>query len=91
METTVTIDKAGRVVIPKKARDRLGIGAGQSLTFKADERGFWLEPQESSVQVYMKNGLLVARGKGTITAEEIEVERQQMYRERLERAWNPDA
>jgi AbrB family looped-hinge helix DNA binding protein len=40
----VTVDRVGRIVIPKRLRDALGIGAGTRLELVADGAGLRLEP-----------------------------------------------
>ena len=90
MNMQLTIDKAGRVVIPKKVRDHFGIGAGDSMKLTTDERGVRLEPEEPPTRIYMKNGLPVCRGTGTITSEEVERARMQIYEQRAARSWNPE-
>jgi AbrB family looped-hinge helix DNA binding protein len=44
MQLTVTIDKAGRVVIPKKIRDELRLGAGDTLTLEREGERLTLRP-----------------------------------------------
>jgi AbrB family looped-hinge helix DNA binding protein len=38
MTTKITIDKAGRIVIPKPLRERLRLGAGDTLALQSEER-----------------------------------------------------
>lgn len=59
---TVTIDKAGRVVIPAAVRQRLGLRPGTPLELSSDDIAIRLEPVVSPPQlVRRKSGLLVAR------------------------------
>ncbi len=44
MHATVTIDKAGRIVIPKPVRDKLRLGAGDILALEAEDDQFVLKP-----------------------------------------------
>ena len=44
MDTTVTIDKAGRIVIPKDIRDELRLGAGDTLTLESEGESVTLRP-----------------------------------------------
>lgn len=53
--TTVSIDRFGRLLIPKKLRDRLGLEAGKTLMFKEAGR-LILEP-EGEVRLRVKDGL----------------------------------
>ena len=55
----VTIDRAGRVVVPKRLRDELKLEAGTTLEIRAREGRIELEP----VTVPMR---LVRRGKGLV-------------------------
>jgi AbrB family looped-hinge helix DNA binding protein len=57
METTV--DRAGRVVIPKRMRDRLGLGAGVAITI--DDVGDHLEirPTGASARLVERGGRMV--------------------------------
>jgi AbrB family looped-hinge helix DNA binding protein len=55
----VTIDHAGRVVVPKRLRDELGLQGGMLLEIRTREGRIELEP----VGVPMR---LVRRGKGLV-------------------------
>lgn len=55
----VTLDKYGRIVVPKSARDRLGIGAGTDLTIEVEEGRLVLKPIPQSV-LEERDGLLVS-------------------------------
>ena len=59
---TVTIDKAGRVVIPARIRERLGLRPGTPLAVSSDDVAIRLEPVASPPKlVRRRSGLLVAR------------------------------
>jgi AbrB family looped-hinge helix DNA binding protein len=56
----VSIDRAGRVVIPKDLRDRLGIGADAELEVDADGDSIRLTPVRSPGRRYVeRDGLPV--------------------------------
>lgn len=44
---TVTVNDRGQIVIPKAARDKFGIGAGDRLIVVADDKGVALIPAET--------------------------------------------
>ena len=44
---TVTVNDRGQIVIPKAARDRFGVGAGDRLLVAADDKGIALIPVET--------------------------------------------
>jgi len=55
----VTIDKAGRLVVPKALRDELRLEAGTVLEIRAREGRIELEPAHTPMR-------LVRRGKGLV-------------------------
>lgn len=55
----VVIDGAGRLVIPKELRDRLGITPGSTVTLTDAGTGVLLEPAG-------QHGRIVDRGKGPV-------------------------
>lgn len=55
----VTIDKAGRLVVPKALRDELQLEAGTVLEIRAREGRIELEPAPTPMR-------LVRRGKGLV-------------------------
>jgi AbrB family looped-hinge helix DNA binding protein len=57
----ITIDKAGRLVIPAAARDRLGLTPGTTLEVSVDETGLRLERVAPGPQVVRIGKRLVAR------------------------------
>ena len=56
-----TIDKAGRLVIPAAARDRLGLAPGTTLEVSVDETGLRLERVAPGPQLVRIGKRLVAR------------------------------
>ena len=44
MTTKLTLDKAGRIVIPKKVRDQLHMSAGDAFEFKSTDDQIVLKP-----------------------------------------------
>jgi AbrB family looped-hinge helix DNA binding protein len=59
----VTIDKAGRIVIPKPIRDRMGVDAGTHLEIEERAEGLLIRPTTHESAVVERNGLLVHTGK----------------------------
>lgn len=59
MVTTLTIDKAGRVVLPKPVRDELQLSAGDSLELHSSEQEIVLRPTRGKGRMYKKQGVWV--------------------------------
>jgi AbrB family looped-hinge helix DNA binding protein len=63
---TLKMDKAGRVILPKPVRDRLGMHAGSDLEIQETPEtpeGVMLKPTESRPSMVKKQGLWVHTGK----------------------------
>ncbi len=58
-----TIDKFGRVIIPKKFRSQLGIGFETTLNISEDGEKIVIELVQDKSPVVDKNGILVFTGK----------------------------
>ena len=70
MTSTIVIDSAGRVVLPKKLRDELRIGPGDSLDFESDGDQVTLRPSRAESRMHQKDGIWVCRsGGGRVPAE----------------------
>jgi len=59
MVTTITIDKAGRVVLPKPVRDELQLGPGDSIELESSEERIILRPARGKGRMYKKQGVWV--------------------------------
>jgi AbrB family looped-hinge helix DNA binding protein len=66
MGKTITVDGAGRIVLPKPLRDRLRLIGGTKLRVEAvgDHLELTPEPAEPSPAVVRKGGLLVVPASG---------------------------
>ncbi len=59
MIATAEIDKAGRLVIPKKMREAMHLVPGTRLTFRQEGGGLVLEPERGGQGLVMDGGTLV--------------------------------
>jgi AbrB family looped-hinge helix DNA binding protein len=57
-----TVDRFGRVVVPKAMRERLGLRAGTEIEIEAAEGHLSLRPVEDSSPLIVKQGILVFAG-----------------------------
>jgi AbrB family looped-hinge helix DNA binding protein len=83
---TLTIDGAGRVVIPKPLRDKLGLHAGSTLEVVETSEGVTLKPAERKSSLTRIEGLLVYTGEvpaGFDVVKAIEEEREAQDRKNL--------
>ncbi len=60
---TLKMDKAGRVILPKPVRDRLGLHEGSDLEVEETPEGVMLKPVEARPSMVKKQGLWVHTGK----------------------------
>ena len=60
---TLRIDKAGRIVVPKPVRERLGLQPGSDLEMVETNEGLFLKPEGRRPSMVKKKGLWVHTGK----------------------------
>jgi len=70
MEGTVTIDKAGRVVIPKWIRDELRLEPGDTLAFAKEGDILTLRPLHANAPLQKERGVWVFRGSKQLSLDE---------------------
>jgi len=63
MAMTVTIDKAGRIVVPKEIRLRLGLRPNTELEIVDHPNGLLLRVLDAQPSLIKINGLLVHQGR----------------------------
>ena len=59
----ITIDKAGRIVLPKRIRERFDLRAGTKLELEERQEGLILKPAEQNPSMVRRNGVWVHLGK----------------------------
>jgi len=72
MVTTITIDKAGRVVLPKPVRDELQLGPGDSIELESSEDRVILRPARGKGRMYKKQGVWVFDSGAPLEAEVVQ-------------------
>lgn len=60
-----TLDRFGRIVIPKKIRDVFHLHVGSPIRIEEGKGGIWLTPVEGEPHLVKKDGVLVFSGKAT--------------------------
>lgn len=63
----ITIDRAGRVVVPKSLRDRFNLVAGTELEVEATANGLRLRKIGAAPSLVRKKGILVHHGTARTT------------------------
>jgi AbrB family looped-hinge helix DNA binding protein len=58
-----TVDRFGRVVIPKASRDHFGLGPGSAVTLVDAEDGILLKPGAPETALVSKGGVIVFSGE----------------------------
>jgi AbrB family looped-hinge helix DNA binding protein len=67
-----TIDAAGRVVIPKSIRDRIGLRAGSTeVVIEIDGAGIRIEPATAEDFEEVDGWLVIPSSGGKLTAEDV--------------------
>jgi AbrB family looped-hinge helix DNA binding protein len=82
MNTIITVDKAGRVILPKSVRDKLRLGAGDSLEMESTGEEIVLRPRRESAQMRKRDGIWVFRRRQPISLESVNEAIRQLREER---------
>ncbi len=77
-----TLDRFGRIVIPKKIREEFHLHVGSPLRIEEGERGIWLMPVEGEPALVEKEGVLVFSGK-TVGNIETAIEEHRQERNKI--------
>jgi len=83
---TLKVDKAGRVILPKPLRDRLGLRAGSDLEIQEIPEGVVLKPAGRRPSLVRKGSFLAHTGEipaGYDILKAIDEDRE----ERMRKAW----
>jgi AbrB family looped-hinge helix DNA binding protein len=83
MSSTVSIDKAGRLVLPKPLRDKLGLEAGDTLAIESQGDAITLRPIRLEPSMAKKQGIWVHNGQLPTEFDVVEF----IDQEREKRAW----
>lgn len=71
MNTSVTIDKTGRIVLPKTVRDGLHIAPGDTLELEVDGEQVMLRPKRPVPPLQKERGVWVFRSGEPLTAGQV--------------------
>lgn len=69
MATLTTVDRFGRVGIPKETRDHFGLAPGTPVTLEDVEEGILLKLAAPGAPLILKGGVLVFSGKAAGSAD----------------------
>jgi AbrB family looped-hinge helix DNA binding protein len=90
MSTTITIDKAGRLVLPKPLRDALHLKAGSTLEVQQEGDAITLRPTQTKATLRRKNGFWIFDTGGQITTEMVDQTLAKIRNERDKRILGED-
>jgi AbrB family looped-hinge helix DNA binding protein len=82
MTTKLTLDKAGRVVLPKPLRDELELAAGDTLELESRGEQITLRPVRGSTPLQKERGIWVYRTGRPLTAATTDQTLRQIREER---------
>jgi AbrB family looped-hinge helix DNA binding protein len=84
MNATITVDKAGRIVLPKPVRDELQLQAGDSLELEISGEEITLRPIRPKIHLRREDGLWVYSVGEPLSAKAVEQTIEAIRRERDE-------
>ncbi len=84
MAKILTLDKAGRIVLPKAVREELQLAPGDSLQLEISGEQVTLRPLRGNAQLRKERGVWVFYAGEPISEAIVEETRQRVYREREE-------
>jgi len=82
MVSRLTLDKAGRIVLPKPLRDELRLEAGDTLELESSGEEITLRPARGNAQLRKKHGVWVFRSGEPLTPEIVEKTAHKVRQER---------
>jgi AbrB family looped-hinge helix DNA binding protein len=82
MITKLTLDSAGRVVLPKPVRDDLQVGPGDSLELESSQEQIILRPLRGTMPLRKKKGIWVFRTGEPLSAETVNQVMKEVRQER---------
>jgi AbrB family looped-hinge helix DNA binding protein len=82
MLTKLTIDKLGRIVLPKPVREKLQLSAGDELEMESLDDRITLRPLRGTAQLRKKRGVWVFRSGEPLSAATVQETLEQVRRER---------
>lgn len=82
MTTILTLDKAGRVVLPKPVRDEMQLRAGDSLELESSEDRIVLRLRRGGAGLHKKQGIWVFSTGEPVSAAATDETLRQIRRER---------
>ena len=86
MKTTLTLDKAGRVVLPMPVRDQLQLSPGDSRELETSEDQIVLRPVRGTSRLRKKQGIWVLDVDEPLSAETVDGTLKNIRRQR-EQSW----
>jgi len=86
----LTLDKAGRIVLPKPLRDELRIGPGDELDIQSSGEDITLRPVRGQAQLRKKHGVWVFRSGEPLSATTVQKTMREIQRERDARNLDED-
>lgn len=86
MATKISVDKAGRVVLPKSLREKMRVEAGDDLLIEAEGDRITLRPIRREVLLKKELGIWVYQGEPSDTSipDLIDAEREKRIRELID-------
>jgi AbrB family looped-hinge helix DNA binding protein len=84
MTSTLTIDKAGRIVLPKPLRDELQLEAGDSLEVNTKGEEITLRPIRGNSPLKKKNGVWVLQAGQPLSEDAVNKTMSEVRRDREE-------
>jgi AbrB family looped-hinge helix DNA binding protein len=86
MATKISVDKAGRVVLPKSLREKMRVEAGDDLLIEAEGDRITLRPIRREVLLKKELGIWVYQGEPSDTSipDLIDDEREKRIRELID-------